>query len=218
MTNLVRRVQRYGLGERLMHAIAALSYVYLLLTGLAFWTPAMYWLAVVLGGGYLSRALHPWMGLVFTAVVAWMWIRWRGDMRVTAEDRKWRQAIGRYIRNEDAGLPPAGRFNYGQKMLFWLMAGGGLALLLSGLVMWFVASVPPEVAWLRWVATLVHAVAALLTIAGFIVHIYMGVAVVPGGLQAIVHGDVSEEWASHHHPLWDVRAGSTSPRTREPAK
>ena len=71
-----------------------------------------------------------------------MCVVWRRDMRITAEDRVWRKAIGHYVRNEDAGVPPAGRFNYGQKMLFWLMAWGGVALLLSGLVMWFVASVP----------------------------------------------------------------------------
>ena len=46
----------------------AVSYVYLLLSGLAFWTPAFYWIAIVLGGGFLTRLLHPWVGLVFAAV------------------------------------------------------------------------------------------------------------------------------------------------------
>jgi formate dehydrogenase subunit gamma len=45
-------------------------------------------------------------------------------------------------------------------------------------------------------------VAALLTIGGFIVHLYMGLLVVPEGLSAILHGDVSERWARRHHPLW----------------
>ena len=197
----MNNIQRYGFAERLVHAVAGLSYVYLLLTGLAFWTPALYWMAVVLGGGYLSRVLHPWAGLVFTGAVVWMYGVWRRDMRITPEDRAWRKAIGRYIRNA-AGVPPAGRFNYGQKMLFWLMAWGGVALLVSGLVIWFVASVPWELRILRYGATLVHAVAALATIGGFIVHVYMGVAVVPGGLHAVIHGEVSEQWARHHHPLW----------------
>jgi formate dehydrogenase subunit gamma len=48
----------------------------------------------------------------------------------------------------------------------------------------------------------VHAVAALATVGGFIVHIYMGVFVVPGGMHAIVRGDVSEGWAKAHHALW----------------
>ena len=203
------RVLRYGFPERLVHAVAGLSYVYLLLTGLAFWTPWLYWLAVMLGGGYLSRVLHPWVGLVFMAAVVSMYVVWRRDMRITAEDRLWRKAMGRYIRNEDASVPAAGRFNYGQKMLFWLMAWGGVALLVSGLVMWFVASVPWDLRFIRILATLVHAVAALLTIGGFIVHVYMGVAVVPGGLAAIVHGEVSEEWARRHHPMWLARTQTT---------
>ena len=197
-----RRVVRYVFRERLMHAVAGGSYVYLLLTGLAFWTPALYWMAVMLGGGYLSRVLHPWAGLVFTASVAWMWLTWRRDMRTTAADRAWRAAIGHYIRNEDDKVPPAGRFNHGQKMLFWLMAGGAVALLLSGVVLWFVELVPWTFRWLRYAAVLVHAGAALATIGGFIIHVYMGVMVVPGGLDAIVHGEVSEEWAKAHHPLW----------------
>ncbi len=203
------KVQRYGFSERLVHTAAGVSYLYLLLTGLAFWTPSLYWLAVILGGGYLSRVLHPWAGLIFIAAVAWMWAVWRRDMRITAEDRVWRKALRSYIRNEDAGVPPAGRFNYGQKMLFWLMAWGGLALLLSGVVMWFVASVPWELRAVRLLATLVHAVAALLTIGGFIVHVYMGVAVVPGGLRSIIHGDVGAEWARRHHALWAANSTST---------
>ena len=196
------RLLRYSFRERLMHALAALSYVYLLLTGLAFWTPAFYWIAVVLGGGYLSRVLHPWVGLVFAVAVLWMFLTWRRDMRVTPEDRAWRRALGHYVRNDDARVPPAWRFNFGQKQLFWLMIGGGVALLLSGLVLWFVAAVPWELRAVRYLAILVHAVASLVTIGGFIIHVYMGIAVVPAGLHAIVHGDVSEDWARQHHPLW----------------
>jgi len=183
------------------HAAAAVSYVYLLLTGLAFWSPALFWLAVVLGGGYLSRMLHPWAGLVFAASVLLMYRRWRGDMRATPEDRAWRAAMGHYVRNDDARVPPAGRFNYGQKVLFWVMFLGGMALLASGLVMWFVADLS-EWRTLLYAATLMHVVAALLTIGGFIVHVYMGVAVVPGGVSAILHGEVTEDWARTHHPLW----------------
>jgi formate dehydrogenase subunit gamma len=207
------RIERYNLRERLVHAAAALSYVYLLLTGLAFWSPALYWLALVLGGGYLSRMLHPWAGLVFTAAVVVMYALWRREMRTAPEDAAWRNAMGHYVRNEDALVPPAGRFNYGQKVLFWVMALGGAALLLSGLVLWGVAAIPGNLRWLRDAAVLVHAVAALATIGGFIVHLYMGLAVVPGGLTAIVHGTVSREWARHHHALWFARLrGERAPR------
>ncbi len=197
------RVQRYGFGERLIHWAAGVSYVYLLLTGLAFWTPALFWIAVALGGGTLSRVLHPWVGLAFTAAVVAMWATWRRDMRVTAEDREWRRALRSYVRHEDDRVPPAGRFNYGQKMLFWLMFWGGVLLLLSGVVLWFIDAVPWSLRAVRHAAVVVHAVTALLTIAGFIVHVYMGVWVVRGGIRAIVQGDVTAEWARRHHPLWD---------------
>ena len=88
-----RRIVRYAFRERLLHALTALSYVYLLLTGLAFWTPALYWIAAVLGGGYLSRVLHPWVGLIFSGALLWMFVTWRTDMRVKPEDRAWRSAM-----------------------------------------------------------------------------------------------------------------------------
>src|SRR5688572_27316996 len=51
------RVLRYTFRERLMHWLAGISYVYLLLTGLAFWSPWLYWIAYILGGPTISRAL-----------------------------------------------------------------------------------------------------------------------------------------------------------------
>jgi formate dehydrogenase subunit gamma len=210
MTGQKRHILRYTFRERLMHWAAGLSYVYLLLTGLALWTPALYWIAAVLGGAYLSRVLHPWVGLLFSAALVWMFVTWRRDMRTMPEDRAWRRAIGHYIRNEDSQVPPAGRFNYGQKQMFWIMVIGGVALLLSGLVMWFVASIPAGLRALGYVAVLVHAVAALATIGAFIVHLYMGLFVVPEGVEAIVHGGVSEEWAKAHHPLWAAQVGRSA--------
>jgi formate dehydrogenase subunit gamma len=199
--------------------MAALTYVYLLLTGLAFWTPALFWLAIVLGGGFLTRVLHVWVGLAFSIVLAWMYAAWRREMRTTAADREWRKAIRHYIRNEDERIPPSGKFNYGQKQFFWAMVWGGLALLVSGVVLWLPQGWPLAV---RQAAVLVHAVATLVTIAGFIIHVYMGVAVEPGSLRAIIGGEVTEAWARHHHALWadEVAASGAadgSPRERSPS-
>jgi formate dehydrogenase subunit gamma len=212
MSESRRRLVRYAFPERLVHWTAAITYLYLLLTGLAFWTPALFWLAVVLGGGFLSRVLHPIVGVVFAAIALWMYGLWRRDMRITAADREWRKAMGRYVRNEDHLVPAAGRFNYGQKMLFWVMIWGALVLFVSGMVLWFPAAIPPQARVVREIALLVHAVGALITIGGFIVHLYMGLAVVPGGMSAMLHGEVSEEWARHHHPRWvdEVTRGKTS--------
>jgi formate dehydrogenase subunit gamma len=197
-----RSVVRYSVRERLVHQLAALSYVYVLLTGLAFWTPGLYWMAAALGGGYVSRLLHPWGGVVFSVALARMFVLWRRDMRATEADRRWRRALAHYVRNEDDRVPPAGRFNFGQKQLFWVMTWAGAALFLSGLVLWRPDVVPASLNWLRGAAVLVHAASALVTIGAFIVHLYMGLFVVPGGLKAITHGVVTEEWARRHHSLW----------------
>jgi formate dehydrogenase subunit gamma len=198
----VERIVRYNLRERLVHAAAGITYVYLLLTGLAFWTPALYWLAIVLGGGYLSRLLHPWIGLVFSGFLLVMWASWRREMKTRPEDRAWRKHIVEYMTNQDEKVPPAGRFNYGQKQFFWLMVIAGVALIVSGIVLWGITSVPGELAWVRYAAILIHSVSGLVTMGLFIVHLYMGIAVVPGGLAAIVHGDVTSKWARQHHSAW----------------
>ena len=186
---------RYKFAERVMHSCAAVSYVYLLLSGLAFWSPSFYWLATMLGGGFLARAMHPWVGVVFAIVATWMLVSWAAVMRVTDEDREWRKNMWHYIRNEDDRMPKSGRFNYGQKMQFWVMTLSAFVLLLSGLVLWFPHSIPGSAALVREIAILVHVITALVTIGAFIVHVYMGVVVVPNG-SAIVIGGSTEDHAA----------------------
>ena len=198
-------ILRYTMVERVMHWIAAITYVYVLLTGLAFYSPHLYWIATVLGGGPTSRFWHPWVALVFAAILAWMLRAWLDDMRITAHDREWNRAIQHYVRNEDDALPPIGRFNIGQKYFFWVMLYGGIALLVSGAVLWFPETIPWRLGWLRGLAILLHVSAALVTIGAFIIHVYMGTAVVRGGFTSIIRGEVSPEWAKTHHRLWFER-------------
>ena len=209
------RILRYSLPERVIHWVAALSYIYVLGTGLAFWTPYLFWIAVLLGGPPTARAWHPWFGLLWFAAVLWMYVAWRGDMRTTDADRAWEKQVGDYIRNEDEKLPPIGRFNWGQKVFFWLMLYAGIALVLSGVALWFVNDIPWSWRWLRYTAVLVHAVAALLTIGGFIIHVYMGTAMVRGGFTSVIRGEVSGEWAYLNHRLWYEKMRSKAPEERK---
>ncbi len=197
-----RAILRYTLNERVNHWMAALSYVYCLVTGLAFWSPYMFWLAAIVGGSAAARFWHPWLGLLFTVSVLWMYTAWRRDMLITSVDRAWEKSVRYYIRNEDQNLPPIGRFNYGQKIFFWLMFYGILLLLVSGVGLWFVESIPWSLRWLRYLAVAVHVGAALITIGAFIIHVYMGTAMVRGGFTSIIRGEVSPEWAKTHHRLW----------------
>jgi formate dehydrogenase subunit gamma len=203
------RILRYTLLERTIHWIAALTYCYVLLTGLAFYTPHLYWIATLLGGVPTSRFWHPWVALVFFAALVWMLRAWMADMRITAVDQKWGQAMDRYIRNEDEALPPAERFNLGQKYFFWVMLWGGILLLISGAVLWFPERIPWSLRDLRYAAVLLHVAAALVTIGAFIIHVYMGTAMVRGGFTSIIRGEVSPAWAKAHHRLWYERLTRT---------
>lgn len=196
------RVLRYSFRERLIHWMAGISYVYLLLTGLAFWSPWLFWIAVALGGGTISRELHPWFGLVFSLALILMYGMWASQMKETPADKAWWAAIGHYVRNEDDQAPPADRFNPGQKLLFWGFLVNGILLLLSGLILWFPQSIPWNFRVLRLSAVILHPVCALLTIALFIIHVYMGTAMERGAFGSVMRGDVSLAWVRKFHRSW----------------
>jgi formate dehydrogenase subunit gamma len=201
-------IQRYTLADRSIHWLTALAYTYVMLTGLAFYSPHLYWIAVVLGGAPTSRFWHPWLGLLFFAGLIWMLEAWRADMAITAVDREWGKAMDHYIRNEDESLPPADRFNVGQKYFFWVMLWGGVILLISGVVLWFPERIPWSLRGIRYAAILLHVSAALITIGAFIIHVYMGTAMVRGGFTSIIRGEVSPAWARMHHRLWYERVAA----------
>jgi formate dehydrogenase subunit gamma len=207
------RIVRYTFHERVMHWVAGFTYLYLLISGLAFYAPQLYWMATLLGGGPAARFWHPWIGLAFMIAMLWMHQTWRADMRITETDRRWMREVRKYVENRDEEVPPAGRFNAGQKQFYWVMLVSTIFLLLSGLVMWFPEYVPWNVRGLRYAAVFIHEVAALVTIGAFIIHVYMGLFMVPGGFRAMVHGYVSPDWARAHHRLWFNRVvGEPAPR------
>ena len=78
-------------------------------------------------------------------------------------------------------------------------------LLVTGLLMWFPESVSARAHWLMPIVVFLHSVAALVTIGAFMIHIYMGIFFVSGGLHGILYGRVPVSWARAHHRLWFER-------------
>ncbi len=205
-------IVRYAFRERVMHWMASGSYIYLMLTGLAFWSPWLYWLAIALGGPQVSRVLHPWIGLIFSFAVAWMYVAWAAQMNTTDADRAWWNSMSHYVRNEDDEMPPAGRYNMGQKLLFWGFIFCTALLLLSGVVLWFPEYLPWSLRALRYLAVIVHPGAAMLTIGLFLIHIYMSVFAERGALNSMIRGDVTRAFAKRYHRLWYDRVAGSAPR------
>jgi formate dehydrogenase subunit gamma len=195
-------VQRYTFAERAYHWINAIAYTYLMLTGLAIFTPLAYWLAYVLGGPATIRYWHPWVGLIYLATIFWMHRMWKRDMQKIPEDERWSKNIRAYAENRDELMPPQGRFNAGQKQFWWVMLYCTFILLITGIIMWIPEKMPRELHWVLPITVFIHSATALITIAAFIIHVYMSVWVTPGSVKAMVEGHVSTRWARTHHRLW----------------
>jgi formate dehydrogenase subunit gamma len=193
------RVVRFSVRERVVHWAVALAFVYAALTGLALWSPRLYWLGAVLGGGTTIRGWHPWGGVIFAGVFALMFVGWHRPMRLDPDDRRWLKMMRRYAAHDFGAMPGAGRFNGGQKALFWLQALNLTLLAATGIVLWFPESMSRT---LREIAVLIHPAAAIAAIGGLIVHVYMGTAATPGAFRGMTQGWVSARWAASHHPRW----------------
>jgi formate dehydrogenase subunit gamma len=203
-------IPRYSFAERANHWLGALAYIYLIITGLAFWSPYLFWLATIVGGGTTARFWHPWFGLFFSASLFLSFKQWHRDMEVDDDDRAWAKEIPHYIKNEDEKLPPVGRFNYGQKLYFWGMVGSVILLLLSGFALWYTEALPWSLRFVRYAAILIHASAAMITIGLFIIHVYMSTIMEEGSFGSMVHGTVTRAWAWTFHRKWYYQVSGRS--------
>lgn len=198
---MTRTIQRYKDGDRMNHWVVAILFFLAALSGLAFFHPSLFFLTNLFGGGSWTRILHPFLGVAMALCFLGLFLRFRGENRIDEGDRAWRRGMGRMLRGDKAGMPPVGKYNYGQKMVFWVFALSLLVLLVTGFMFWrpwFAAYFPIDVVR---AAGLLHAVAAVLLILSTIVHVYAAIWV-RGTIRAMTRGTVTEAWARQNHPLW----------------
>lgn len=194
-------LQRYSDGERMNHWLIALTFVLAGLSGLAFFHPSFFFLTNLFGGGPWTRILHPFIGvLMFLGFLVMFFRLWKQNV-VTAADRAWRKNAGRMLRGDKAGMPPVGKYNYGQKMVFWLMAISLLVLVVTGVLFWRPWFAPSFTVEIQRLAVLLHSISAVVLILSVIVHVYAAIWV-KGTMRAMTRGTVSEGWARLNHPLW----------------
>ncbi|MHB8668556.1 MAG: formate dehydrogenase subunit gamma [Burkholderiales bacterium] len=194
-------IERYKPEDRVNHWLTAITFILLALSGLALFHPAFFWLTNLFGGGTWTRILHPFFGVVL-AVSFWFLVqRFRAYNHITDADREWMRRIRDVVTKHEQNLPEVGRFNAGQKYLFWLMVTTIALLLVSGVVLWQPWFAPWFPVGLTRVAALIHALTAFVLIAATLVHIYAGIWV-KGSIRAMTRGTVSRAWAKHHHAGW----------------
>ena len=196
-----RLIVRYTPNERTNHWITAISFVLLALSGLAMFHPSMSWLYALFGGGQWTRILHPFVGCLMFLSFMILALRFWHHNYLDKSDVQWMKQIDDVLANREDRLPEIGKYNAGQKLVFFVMVVSLVLLLLSGIVIWrayFAFYFPITVIRL---AAVVHAATAFVLITSIIIHIYAGLWV-KGSIGAMVRGTVTYGWARKHHPRW----------------
>ena len=190
---------RYSAAVRSNHWLVAIAFVLAALSGLALFHPALFWLSGLFGGGPWTRILHPFVGLfmvlVFFNLASSVW----EDNRLRPADWQWLRQWRDVVNNREERLPEVGRYNGGQKLLFFVLVVCLVGLLVTGLLMWR-AYFNLSVRVVR-LASVLHAIGALVLICAILVHIYAGFWV-KGSVHAMLRGTVTPGWAWKHHRAW----------------
>lgn len=194
-------LKRYTASERANHWVTGICFILLALSGLALFHPALFPLTLLFGGGTWTRILHPFIGVVMMLFFVVMFFRFKSLNHMTPTDWEWVRRAKEMVDGDDHNMPEMGKYNGGQKLLFWFLGVTMLVLFVSGIVIWrayFSASFPIGVVR---VGVLLHAVFAALMIIAIIVHVYAAIWV-RGTIRAMLYGTVTRAWAKQHHRAW----------------
>lgn len=190
---------RYTAPERLNHWVVGICFILLALSGLALFHPAFWPLTQLFGGGTWTRIGHPYVGALMALAFIGMLFRFARLNLMTKTDWQWLARIREMAAGDDHNMPVQGKYNGGQKMLFWLLFWCMLLLTASGVVLWRAwFSFPVELVRL---AAVVHAATAAVMIGLIMVHIYAAIWT-KGSIRAMWYGTVTRAWARQHHRAW----------------
>ena len=196
------KVPRFNSFERFSHWLTAVSFVVLALTGMNITFGKIVLLPIIGPEAFSSLSLaakyvHNFVSASFViglALIAALWIKDNIPQKV---DIDWIKQGGGFIKSKHA---PSGRFNAGEKLVFWFALGAGAAVTISGYLLMFPFYVT-DIAGMQ-IAQVVHTVVAVLFIAVIIGHIYIGTLGMEGAFEAMATGEVDLNWAKEHHDLW----------------
>jgi formate dehydrogenase subunit gamma len=197
-----RTIQRFNIFERVAHWMTAGSFVVLALSGLNL-TFGRYLLLPLIGPEAFTtfsmwgKIAHNFLSFPFTLGIVLLFLSWVKDNIPNAVDVAWFKAGGGLTGKSH---PAAGRFNGGQKMVFWITVIGGALVAASGYLLVFPFAVT-DIAGMQ-LAHMVHGLISMLMIAAMLGHIYIGTLGMEGALGAMTSGEVDFNWAKTHHSLW----------------
>ena len=197
-----RKIVRFSAFERFVHWLTATCFIILAISGLniTFGKPL---LLPLLGPdafttwSQLAKYAHNFLSFPFTIGVVLVFLIWIGGNIPNSSDIEWFKRGGGILSDDH---PPAGHFNGGQKMVYWLVVLGGGTSAVTGYLLLF-PFYGTGIAGMQ-VAEVVHATVAMLFIAVMLGHIYIGTIGMEGAAEAMGEGTVDINWAKQHHSLW----------------
>jgi formate dehydrogenase subunit gamma len=198
-----RTIERFNSFERFVHWMTAGAFVVLAVTGLNI-TYGRYLLLPLLGPDAFTalsvafKYLHNYLAFGFMLGVVLMFVLWVRHNIPSKIDLQW-IAVGGGLFTKGVH-PPAEKFNAGQKIIFWSVIAGGVALSVSGVWLMFPFFLG-DVASMQ-LMQVIHAVVSLVLTAIVIAHIYIGSLGMEQAFDAMGTGLVDENWAKEHHGLW----------------
>ncbi len=197
-----RMVTRWSGFERILHWYVAITFIVLSITGLSLIFGRTLLIPLLGKEGFaawaqLAKPIHDYLSLPFAAGLVVMLLIWIGKNMPKAYDLKWLATLGGAIGD---GHPPAGFVNAGEKVFYWLLFVGGVALTLSGVYLLFPNLGTVREAMQFW--HLIHAASGLFLIAIALGHIYLGTIGTEGAFEGMAHGEVDEAFARQHHDIW----------------
>jgi len=206
-----RTIERFNEFERFNHWMTASAFLTLAITGLNV-TYGRHLLLPLLGPeafaswSAFAKLLHNFTAFPFMLGVVIMLVIWIGHNFPNRYDWQWiMQGGGIFAKGVH---PPARKFNFGQKVVFWSVMIAGFIISLSGLYLlfpfWFGAMETQQL------MAVLHSIFALILIAVIIGHIYIGTLGMEGAWDAMYTGQVDERWAKEHHSVWaaETKAGA----------
>ncbi len=197
-----RTITRFSGFERAVHWMTASCFIVLALSGLniTFGKPV---LLPVIGAeafaswSQLAKYAHNYLSFPFTLGVVLMLLMWVAWNLPAAGDGAWIKSGGGIVGGKH---PPAGRFNAGQKLIYWIVVLGGGAVAVTGYLLMF-PFYATGIAGMQ-LAQAIHGIAALVFVAVMLAHIYIGSIGMEGAFEAMGSGEVDLNWARQHHSRW----------------
>ena len=178
------QVYCYNLFVRIIHWCAAISFSLLVVTGLFIIFGSLIGSGAL---GLIARNVHLLSAVVFSGSAVFMFLLWMKDMLPALYDIKWMIIMGGYLSKEQKPVP-AGKFNAGQKMWFWLATLGGGIMAVTG---YFLYCLKGDINTLR-LSVIIHNFLGAAMVAMFLIHLYMSIAAIKGSLKSMITGYKAE--------------------------